>query len=67
MIDWEEQKSAFKAQSFHSPKVVKNILAYLSLAEGSSEVVDLPASKRSAKYNGAFEVMVVTNGKVRWV
>ncbi|KAE9396962.1 FAD/NAD(P)-binding domain-containing protein [Gymnopus androsaceus JB14] len=65
IIDWQEQKSAAKAIYFHATKVVKNILTYLSLAEleGRSGVVDLPASRKSAKYNGSLEMIIVTNGK----
>ncbi|KAJ3835255.1 hypothetical protein F5878DRAFT_543529 [Lentinula raphanica] len=66
IIDWKEQKSAAKAAYFHAPKVVKNILLYLrerGEAGGAPASVELATSKRSAKYNGAIEMIVVTNGK----
>ncbi|KAJ4472159.1 hypothetical protein J3R30DRAFT_3798527 [Lentinula aciculospora] len=68
IIDWKEQKGAAKAAFFHTPKVAKNILSYLKLAESANvSSVDLMASKKSAKYSGSMEMIMITNGKARGI
>ncbi|KAJ3797484.1 hypothetical protein GGU11DRAFT_683508 [Lentinula aff. detonsa] len=68
IIDWKEQKGAAKAAFFHTPKVAKNVMAYLDLAEAAgASSVDLMASKKSAKYTGCMEMIMITNGKARGV
>ncbi|KAF5381835.1 hypothetical protein D9757_008355 [Collybiopsis confluens] len=67
IIDWDEQKSARKAANVQAPKVQANIIEYLQLAEAAGEssgVVDLAASRKSAKYAGGTEMSIITNGKV---
>ncbi|KAF8826486.1 hypothetical protein HHX47_DHR5000352 [Lentinula edodes] len=66
IIEWKEQKGAAKAAFFHTPKVAKNIMAYLNLAESvTTSSVDLMASNKSAKYSGSMEMIMITNGKAR--
>ncbi|KAF5381840.1 hypothetical protein D9757_008354 [Collybiopsis confluens] len=67
IIEWKEQKMAAKASYFHAPKVATNVVEYLRLLEvsGGSGVIDLAASKKSAKYNGSMEMIMITNGKAR--
>ncbi|KAJ3758223.1 FAD/NAD-P-binding domain-containing protein [Lentinula raphanica] len=64
IIDWKEQKGAAKAAFFHTPKVAKNVMLYLDLSERAS-TCDLMASRRSAKYTGCMEMIMITNGKSR--
>ncbi|KIK58823.1 hypothetical protein GYMLUDRAFT_60557 [Collybiopsis luxurians FD-317 M1] len=64
IIEWKEQKSAAKAAYFQAPKVMKNIFEYLHLAEAAgSREINLSASKKSSKYSGSMEMILITNGK----
>ncbi|KAJ3881290.1 hypothetical protein F5051DRAFT_121055 [Lentinula edodes] len=63
IMDWKEQKTAANASFFQAPKVAKNILLYLREKEGTSASINLLSLKQSAKYNGSFVMIMVTNGK----
>ncbi|KAJ3925850.1 MAG: hypothetical protein NXY57DRAFT_1030800 [Lentinula lateritia] len=63
IMDWNEQKTAANASFFQAPKVAKNIILYLRESEGMSASINLLSSKQSAKYNGSFVMIMVTNGK----
>ncbi|KAJ3889276.1 hypothetical protein GG344DRAFT_78974 [Lentinula edodes] len=63
IMDWKEQKTAANASFFQAPKVAKNILLYLREKEATSASINLLSLKQSAKYNGSFVMIMVTNGK----
>ncbi|KAJ4473758.1 hypothetical protein J3R30DRAFT_3659246 [Lentinula aciculospora] len=55
LIEWDEQKTAAKAQLGHAPVVVKNVELHLKGVE---------VSKKGKVYSGSMEIIMVSNGRV---
>lgn len=55
LIEWDEQKTAAKAQMGHAPIVAKNVELYLK---------GVDVSKAGKIYKGSMEMILVSNGRV---